>query len=257
MRNWQKPLGAMVLGVILSLPLMTGCGARPAPRPEAGSPGSTDLSGEVNVAVSEAAAASAQNIGGSGTTEVLVVGHGALVAIQLNAAIPGGTEGQPLTGRSHDVDYPGSSAGGGPVTVHREADSTGSNPALPGGQTSPNPNTGASPNYTQAVPNAMGDNATQTGTNTGLTPVPGANGSQPMAIMTRVADLIRAQNPTITEVRFATNPYDARRVAVLAATMRANPERVDADQVRAMWNRAIPAGTEEFNPMYPSPGSRG
>ncbi|HYF80386.1 MAG TPA: hypothetical protein VD973_25025 [Symbiobacteriaceae bacterium] len=258
MRNWQKPIGSLALGLMLSLPLMAGCGGSPAPRrPEAGSPGNTDLSGTVNVAVSEAAAAVARGVTGAGTTEVLVLGQGALAAIQLNSPSPGGTEGQPLTGRSHDVDYPGSSPGGGPVNAAGPGGAPGTNAAVPGGQTSPSTTPGGTPNYTQAVPNAMGDNATQSGSNTSAVPVPGANGAQPMAVMTRIADQIRAQTPGITEVRFATNPDDARRVADLAAAMRSNPERVSADEIRALWTRAIPAGTELFNPMYPSPGSRG
>lgn len=258
MRNWRRTLGVVALGLMLSLPLMTGCGARQVPRrPEAGSPGITDLSGNVNVAVSEAVARTARGVSGAGTTEAVVVGHGALVAIQMNSPSPGGTEGQPLTGRAHGVDYPGSSAGGGPVYAHKPGSLPETGPAIPGGQTSPSATPGGTPNYTQAVPNATGDHATQNGTNTSLVPVPGATGAQPMAVMTRIADQIRAQNPAITEVRFATKPEDARRVADLAAAMRSNPERVSADEIRTLWTRAIPAGTEQFNPMYPSPGSRG
>lgn len=257
MRYWQRPFCAMAVGLMLSLPLITACGARPAPRPEAGSPGRTDVSGTVSVALSEAAARSARGVNGAGTTEVLVLGTGALAAIQLNSPAPGGTEGQPLTGRSHDVEYEGSSPGGGPVYAQKPGSLPETGPAVPGGQTSPSATPGGTPNYTQAVPNATGDNATQNGSNTTLVPVPGATGAQPMALMTRIADQIRAQNADITEVRFATNPDDALRVAALAITMRTNPERVNTDEVRAIWNRAIPAGTEQFNPMYPSPGSRG
>lgn len=258
MRIWQKPIGCVALGLMLSLPLLAGCGGSPAPRrPEAGAPGTTDLSGTVNVVVSEAAAEAARGVSGAGTTEAVVLGSGALLAIQLNSPAPGGTEGQPLTGRSHSVDYPGSSPGGGPVNAQKPGSLPETGPAVPGGQTSPSATPGSTPNYTQAVPNGMGDNATQNGTNSSLTPVPGATGAQPMAVMTRIADQVRAQTPGITEVRFATNPDDARRVAELATAMRSNPGQVSADEIRALWTRAIPAGTEQFNPMYPSPGSRG
>lgn len=258
MRNWHKPLVAITLGLMLSLPLTAGCGGGPAQRrPEAGSPGATDLSGNINVAASEAVAQTARGVTGAGTTEAVVVGSGALLAIQLNSPAPGGTEGQPLTGRSHGVDYPGSSPGGGPVNAAGPGGAPGTNGAVPGGQTSPSTTPGGTPNYTQAVPNAMGDNATQSGSNTSAVPVPGATGAQPMAVMTRIADQIRAHNPAITEVRFATNPDDARRIADLAATMRSNSAQVSAEEVRTIWTRAIPAGTELFNPMYPSPGSRG
>lgn len=255
-QNWKIALGTVALGLTLALP-MAGCAGRPAPRPEAGGPGfkGADVSGSLNPSLSEAAARSARSVGGTGTTEALVIGNGALVAIQLNASQPGGTEGGPLTGKSHDVDYPGSSPSGGPVYGQGPGGSTGTSTARPGGQISPSAPSGGSPNYTQAVPGPTGDMATQNQTSTTPAPVPGAYGSAPMEVMTRAADQIRAQNPGIAEVRFATNPDDARRVADLAAAMRTAGATVNPDDVRALWNRAQPAGTELFSPQHPSQGT--
>lgn len=255
MIKWR--FAAIALCLSLTLPA-TGCTGRPAPRPEArGGPGfkGADVTGALNPALSDAAANTARGVGGTGTTEVIVIGNGALVAMQLNSAAAGGTGGQTLTGKSHDVDYPGSSPSGGPVYVQGPGSSVGASPARPGGQISPSAIPGGTPNYTQAIPGPTGDPATQSPTTTTPAPVPGAGGSAPMDVMTRVADQIRAQNPGIVEVRFATNPDDARRVGDLATTVRTNAAGVDAGEVRALWNRAIPAGTERFSPNYPAQGS--
>lgn len=241
----------------LALPAI-GCMGRPAPRPEAAGPGfkGADITGAINPGLSAAAANAARGVGGAGTTEVIVIGNGALVAMQLNSAAAGGTGGQALTGKSHDVDYPGSSPSGGPVYVQGPGSSVGASPARPGGQISPSAVPGGTPNYTQAVPGPTGDHATQSPTTTTPAPVPGAGGSAPMDVMTRIADQIRAQAPGVVEVRFATSPDDARRVGDLAAAMRTAAGGVDAGEVRALWNRAIPAGTELFHPGYPGQGSR-
>ncbi|HYF93811.1 MAG TPA: hypothetical protein VD969_16485 [Symbiobacteriaceae bacterium] len=255
-QKWQPTLGAVALGLILALPV-GGCVTRPAPRPETAGPGfrGADVSGAIDPALSAAAANSARGIGGTGTTEVIVIGNGALVAMQLNSPHPGGTEGGLLTGKAHDVDYPGSSPSGGPVNLQGPGGSVGATPASPGGQLSPGAPPGGTPNYTQAIPGATGDHATQNQTSTSPAPVPGAVGSSPLEVMTRVADQIRAQNRAIVEVRFATSPTDARRVAELAEAMGTPGASISPDDVRALWNRAQPAGTELFSPQHPAPGS--
>ncbi|HWI53413.1 MAG TPA: hypothetical protein VNT01_14825 [Symbiobacteriaceae bacterium] len=254
----QRKLGilAVLLGLTMAMPL-AGCVSRPAPRPGAPGTGFTgaNINGALDASLGERVANSARGVSGSGTTEVIVIGNGALVATQLNSANPGGTGGMPLTGKSHDVDYPGSSPSGGPLYVQGPGGSVGASPARPGGQISPSAPPGGTPNYTQAIPGAMGDHATQNLGSNAPAPIPGAVGSMPLEVMTRVADQIRAQNPAIVEVRFAVNPDDARRVADLAMALRTGGASVNAGEVKALWNRAQPAGTELFHPQHPPQGT--
>lgn len=255
----KRMFATVALCLSLAVPA-AGCAGRPAPRPEPGARhGFTgaNVGGALNPALSSAAANSARGISGTGTTEVIVIGNGALVAMDLGHANPGGTYGQPLTGRAHETETGTSSPSGGPVYVHGPGGGVGASPARLGGQISPGAPPGGSPNYTQAVPGPMGGGpAAQEGSSTVPAPVPGAVGSTPADVRTRVADMIRAQNPGIVEVRFAADADDALRIRDLAAAMRNNAGGVSMSEVRGLWSRAVPAGTEQFSPLYPSQGTR-
>jgi len=251
MRMWQKTLASLAVGFMLTAPL-TGCGARPAPRPES-------AAAAVDPGLSTAVASTAAGVGGAGTVEAVVLGNTALVALQLNSEIPGGTQGGSLLGKTHDVNYPGSSPSGGPVHLHGPGGSVGASPARPGGAISPGGAApGGTPNYTQAAPNGYGMLASQNGTSASPAPTPGSVGATPMDVMTRVADQIRTHHPVIQEVRFATDPADARRVAELASTMREGGVAVNlTEEVRALLAKSVPAGTTEFSPAHPAPGNYG
>jgi hypothetical protein len=252
-RKWQQATAAAALSLALAAPL-TGCAGRPAPRPEATAP---SPAGGIDRSRSDAVTTTAAAVWGGGTVAAVVKGNVALVAMQLNSTQPGGTEGGPLTGKTHSVDYPGSSAGGGPLYVQGPGGSVGTSPSMPGGQlsaggTSP----GGTPNYTQAAPNGFGMQATQNATNAPA-PNPGQLGSAPMDVMTRMADQVRTRHPDIVEVRFATAPAEATRVAEIARDMRngKDPGAYNAE-VETLYAQGVPAGTYEFDPNTPSQGTR-
>jgi hypothetical protein len=200
--------------------------------------------------------ATAASVPGAGASEAVVMGNVALVAIQLNAAQPGGTQGAPLMGKAHAVDYPGSSPSGGPVYLHGPGGSVGASPAREGGQINPGGATpGGSPNSTQAITNGNGGLADQNGTHTTAAPHPGSVHSTPLDVMTRIADTIRTQHPSIVEVRFASTPDDARRAAALAAAVKGGTATgIHSSELRTLYSRATPAGTTEFT-TPPTQGS--
>ncbi|HYG59202.1 MAG TPA: hypothetical protein VD902_14165, partial [Symbiobacteriaceae bacterium] len=239
MRTWNRAVVTFAVGLMLIVPA-AGCAGRPAPRPETGS-----AAAGINPALSASVTSTATGVGGAGVVEAVVLGDTALVALQLNSDPPGGAHGGPLVGKTHDVGYPGSSASGGPVYVQGPGGSVGASPARPGGAISPGGAApGGTPNYTQAAPNGYGTLATQNGTTASPAPAPGSVGSTPLDVMTRVADQIRTQHPAIKEVRFATDPADARRVADIARSVKTGAAAgTAADDVRALLARSVPAGT--------------
>jgi hypothetical protein len=255
-RYLEKALGSLAVGLIFAVSA-GGCAARPAPRPAPNAgPGfaGANLSGIADPTTSSAVANIVRGVGGTGTSEAIVFGNAALVAIRLNTPQPGATNGGSTTGRIHDVDYPGSSPSGGPSYVQGPGGSSGTAAARPGGGFSPVTIPGGSPNSTQAVPNASGNLADLGQSNTSPAPGPGVAGYTPMDVMTRVADHVKARHPGIVEVRFATSPDDARRISSLALAMQTGAA-VDQNELRTLWERAIPAGTEPMTPNYPSQGS--
>jgi len=261
-RTWQRYLGTLAVGILLA----TGCVARPAPRPEAPAPRpeapaarpetpAATPPGQIDPTLSAAAVRSAASVGGAGTVEAIVIGNTALIAIQLNSPNPGGTEGGPLMGRTHGVDYPGTSPSGGPINVQGPGGSVGASPAMPGGGIHPGGATpGGTPSSTQAAPNNGVDVANSGGANRTPLPVPARAGSAPFDVMTRVSDQVRSQNPRIVDVRFATDPGDAIRVATLADAMRAGTiTEVDRTELLQLMARAVPAGTTDFDPRRTVP----
>ncbi|HLN63058.1 MAG TPA: hypothetical protein VK464_16085 [Symbiobacteriaceae bacterium] len=254
MRKWHKAVGALALGLVLAAPV-SGCAGRPAPRPE---PKTANPAGGIDPTLSNAVTTTAAGYWGAGTVAAIVKGNVALVAMQLNSIQPGGTEGGPLTGKAHDVDYPGSSPSGGPTYLQGPGGSVGASPARPGGQIIPGGATpGGSPNYTQAVPNAAGMNQTQGMTTTTPAPSGSSVGAAPMDVMTRLADHIRAKHPGIVEVRYATTPDEARRVSEIAQALQSGgPVSQHSAEIDALLAKAVPAGTTEFRPSTPPAGTR-
>lgn len=251
---WQKALGTAMLVLVAAAPL-TGCGARPAPRPEAGTanPGVVG-SADLNTAV----ARTAMGVSGTGTVETVVVGTTALVAIQLQDAAPGGTSGAPITGTIRDWDGAGTSPGGGPDHLQGPGGSPGmaADPAMPGGGLNPGGSSpGGTPNFTQAVPNSKGGDATLNNAPGSPYPNPGSYHATPMDVFTRVSDQIRERHPQVAEVRFTTVPTDALRVAEIARLIREGNQAADLRaELDAIAARAIPAGTYQFDPASPPQG---
>jgi hypothetical protein len=249
---WQKAFGALAIGVLMAAPVV-GCTSRPAPRPD---PSAVSPAGPGTAAQNTAVARTAAGVGGAGTVESVIVGNIALVALQLNNPNPGGTAGDPVRGTSSDPAYPGTSPGGGPRVLQGPGGSVGSPPAaMPGGGNSPGAAIpGGTPSYTQAVPNAAGSLMTEGGG--GGAPAAGAVGHTPMDVMHRVANLVRSKHPNIAEVRFATAPDDARRLAQIAHSIRLG-RRPDefAAELNDLRSRSIPAGTTEFPATHPSQGT--
>lgn len=253
-RMWQKAIGTAALGLMLAAPI-SGCVARPAPRP---APAAPNPDGAVNPQLSASVTSTAAGVGGAGTTEAVVMGNVALVAIQLNSDKPGGAEGGPMSGKTHDVDYPGSSPSGGPIYVQGPGGSVGASPARPGGQIiAGGAAPGGSPNYTQAAPGNSMNQATQNGTNMAPAPITSAHGSTPLDVINRIADQIRSKHPAITEVRFLTDPADARRLADIARVVKGGaPDSSQAAELKALYARGVAAGTTEISPQTPSQGTR-
>jgi hypothetical protein len=255
-RMWQKAIGTAALGLMLAGPV-SGCASRPAPRPETTAP-RANPDGTVDPQLSAAVTGIAAGVGGAGTTEAVVMGNVALVAIQLNSDRPGGAEGGPLSGKSHSVDYPGSSPSGGPPVVQGPGGSVGASPAREGGQINPGGATpGGSPNYTQAAPGNSMNQADQNATNTTPAPTTSAYGSAPLDVMNRIADQVRSRYPSIVEVRFATDPTDARQLADIARMVKGGAHGTDRTaDLKALYGRSISAGTNEFSPQTPAQGTR-
>lgn len=252
-RKWLRGLPAVVLTLAVAL-LPGGCRVRPAPAPR---PEAAGLSaGQIDPDLSARVARIASGVSGTGAVEALVAGELALIALDLGSPVPGGTDGQTITGGINDPDYPGSSPGGGPGTVQGPGGTTGFHTATPGGGfsaggTSP----GGTPNYTQAAPNGRGGLATQSPGGATPFPNPGSTGPAPLDIMTRVADRVRAEFAGIKAVRFAIIPADAVRLAQIAQAVRTGqPAAAFAAEINQLAVRALPAGTTEFAPDFPPQG---
>ncbi|MFZ5827637.1 MAG: hypothetical protein ACOY94_25315 [Bacillota bacterium] len=242
---WQKALAAIIVGLMLAGPV-TGC-ARPQQRPEA-SP--AEMSASI--------ARIAEQTGDGGETAAVVFDNHALIAIQLNAAQPGGTGGQPLIGTvqqppatARDMTDPGK---GPPKTGNGPGGGLGVPPATPGGALNPGGSTpGGSPVHTQAAPNHAGGPANDAGTN-GPVASPGSMGYAPLDVMHRIANQVKSRFEAIDEVRFAYIPEDARRVQAIAGEIQGGAS-IDAyrDELARLYERAAPAGVTEFDPMHPAP----
>lgn len=242
---WQKALAAVAIGLMLA-GTVAGC-AKPQRRPEAQmSPR------EMSAAVAQVAALNS----GAGEAAAVVFDKNALIAIQLDAARPGGTDGQGLTGTPGQVTgRDQTDAGKGPPDSGTgPGGSVGISPATPGGGLSPGGSTpGGSPVHTQAVPNASGGPANDAGTN-GPVASPGSMGNAPLDVMHRIANQVKTRFPEITEVRFAHVPADARRVQEIAREVAGGvPADRFRDELAGLFNRAAPAGVYEFDPMHPQP----
>lgn len=251
-RLWQKAFGTILLGLMFAVPV-AGCGARPAPRPEAGGGNPTE---PIDPDLGAAVARTASGVGGTGTVEAVVMGEKALVALELNTLVPGGTGGGTASGPINNPDLPGTSPAGGPRHMKGVAGNVGITTAMPGGGKSPGGATpGGSPNYTQAAPNGRGGLATQSPGGATPLPTPGTYGAAPMDVMTRVADQVKAHHPMITEVHFATIAEDALRLAQIARAVRTGGSGAayEAD-VKELFTRSLPAGTEEISPLGPPQG---
>ncbi len=242
---WQRALAGSLVGLMLAV-AGAGC-ARPQRRPEASQVSPVDLSSLV--------ARAATMDSGAGETAAIVLENRALVAIRMDAAQPGGTNGGSLLGTTKETGTRDlTDAASGPPDAHGPGGSTGINPATPGGGLHPGGFTpGGSPVRTQAIPNGVGGMATDSGANVPI-PAPGGLGLAPLDVMHRVANQIKTRVPQVTEVRFAHYPDDARRVQALAQRL-ANGEpagslKAEFDEVYA---KAVPAGTTEFDPMTPQP----
>ncbi len=228
------------LGLVLFGPL-TGCAGRPAPRPEAA---------PTHGAVANLAA----SVSGAGRTAAVVLGDTALVALQLeNAGAEGGSYNAELSGDATDAGD--GTVSRGPAYVQGPGGSTGASPAMPGGAINPGGSTpGGSPNYTQAAPDGRGGLATQGGTPSAS---PSSYGSTPFDVMNRVADRIRADYPSLREIRFTYRAADARRLNEIAGAVAAGGGAIDQHraELEQLFARAVPAGTTTFSPQHPSQGS--
>jgi hypothetical protein len=251
-RMWQKALGAAAVGLMLAA-TVSGCMARPAPRPGAGS----SVAG-VDPALSTAVAHTAKMVGGAGDVEAVVIDNVALVAIQMNAAQPGGTQGNSLIGNTKGSDAFGTNAGAGPTPLQGPGASTGTSTALPGGGINPGGvSPGGTPNSTQAIPNSTGGPALQQGgTNAAPAPNPGSVGAAPFDVMTRIANRIKTDHRQITEVRFAWAADDAHQLAAIARGIQAgNPPAGYLETLRSMKGSLAPAGTTQMDPAWPPQGT--
>lgn len=230
-RQWHRLVGAVLLGAAL-----TGCLARPAPRPTPSNTGT--VTDQVDVGESQAVTATVNALGDTGVSRAVVLGDVALVALRLNAISPVGLVSQ------------------GPAYVKGPGGSTGYTPAVPGGAYSPGGWTpGGTPNSTQAVPNISGDLQTQNPTSTSPTAVPGVRGNATMDVMHRTSDQVRARHPRVKEVRFLSGNNDAVRLAVISQDLAAGQAPVGyVAELRALHARSIPAGTTMLPPNYPPQG---
>lgn len=238
-RMWRTMLGRFALGLALAAQL-AGCVARPAPRPAPGA--SQPVS--INPNLSTAVAQTAQRVKGAGRAEAVVLGNTAIVAIQLDSPIPGGTNGDFALGNGQRLQGPGGSL-------------NTPSPGKPGsylhrGGTTP----GGVPNSEQALPNRQGGPTAAQGLSNGApNAVPGSAGGSPFDLLTRVANQIRAKHPEVAEVRFTYLPQEARRLDEIAQALRSglSPQAYMEDLTR-LQGAAIPAGATEFNPSHPIQG---
>lgn len=237
-RSLQKAAATVAFGLLVPVSL-AGCAARPAPRPEA--------------APSHAAVAdTASRVSGSGRTAAVVLGDVALVALNLDHSQPGGTAGREITGNVNDAGD--GTVSQGPDYVQGPGGSTGASPAMPGGAINPGGATpGGSPNYTQAAPDGRGGLATQAGT---PSVGPSTYGSTPLDVMNRVADRVKAEYPTLRQVRLVYRPDDARRLLTIANAV-SGGEQIGPYQaeLQAISARAVDAGTTTFSPQHPAQGT--
>ncbi|MFZ5815668.1 MAG: hypothetical protein ACOY93_10260 [Bacillota bacterium] len=244
---WQRVLAAAAIGLMLAGPV-SGC-ARPQRQPE-------PQASPAELGASVARIAALDN--GAGETAAVVFDNNALIALQLNLAQPGGTHGQSVAGPTsakpdNNLSDPGK---GVPLSGSGPGGSTGVLPARPGGGFSPGGTApGGSPVRTQAAPNAAGGPATDAGTNTPIAS-PGSLGITPLDMMHRIANQVKTRMPSINEVRFATAPADARRVEAIAREI-AGGAPLDGyrAELAQLFQRAVPAGVTEFDPMHPAPAN--
>jgi len=234
-RKWKHSFLTLFLGLSLSVSL-TGCFAHPAPRPEMADPASAHVHGQV--------AATAARVPGAGQTAAVVLGDVALVAIQLNAEVPGGTHGGRI-GEPHVLD--GRGAGGGVTAT----------PAMPGGGISPSGGAaGGTPNSTQAIRNGSSGPALLTGSTVPPAPATSSSGTTPIDVMNRVADQIRTEHRYIREVRVLNMPADTVRLGrisrELAGGRSISEFRPDLD---ALFHSGINLGTTHTPPFHPAQGT--
>jgi hypothetical protein len=256
-RKWQKALGAAAVSLWIGSSL-SGCAARPVPRPEAKDP--MAISPELSDAVEQ----TAELVTGTGDAEAVVFGKIALIVLNTEQAQPGGTGGAPLIGGTRNPDFAGTSPGGGPQHKSGPGGSIGTPPAaMPGGGSSPGAAApGGTPSYTHAIPNGAGGDAVPGGITGVPSPTASAGGSTPFDVMTRVANQIRSRHAGIDEVRFVVQPEDARRLVSIARGVgQASLAGEGRDRLSQIAANAVPAGTEFFSPHWPplaepNPGPR-
>lgn len=238
-RSLNKAAATVAFGLLLLLPLV-GCSGRPAPRPEAA---------PTHAAVADVAS----KVGGAGRTAAVVLGDVALIALQLDQPQPGGTSGAEITGDVKDAGD--GTVSQGPAYSHGPGGSTGASPAMPGGAINPGGSTpGGSPNYTQAAPDGRGGLASQSG---GSSTAPSTYGSTPLDVMNRIADRVKAEFPSLREVRLVYRPDDARKLNTIASDLAGGGNRIDAhrSELNAISARAVAAGTTTFSPQHPAQGT--
>lgn len=239
-RGLRSLLASAALGALLSLPL-SGCAAAPQRRPM--------VRTVSNIAVAETIA----QVRGTGKTAAIVQGDVALVAIQLDSPVPGGSDGRALT--ENLAGGPAGRPSQGPHSQPMPTYNPGGSPAMIGGTISRGGAApGGTPNSTQAAPNGKGGLATADGVSV---PAPGTAVVQTstLDIFNRAADRVLSVHPEIQEVRFALIPADAIRVREIAQALgRGQPVTQFNAEVDSITQRAYPAGTSVQRNVHPPQG---
>lgn len=238
-RTLQKWVAAAMLGLALAGPAAGCAGPQRRPGPSV---------------TSDSVARSVAKVKGTGAVAAVVLGETALVAIQLDAPVPGGVEGRSLTGNLYGG--PAGRPGDGPLSQPVPNGNAGASPALPGGTISPGGSTpGGSPSFEQAVPNGKGGLATINSPNSPSV-APSSVHTAPIDVMNKAANVVLAENPGIREVRFATVPADAVRLQAIAhALQQGEPVTRYTQELTAMNERAFSAGMASMQIGHPPQGS--
>lgn len=239
-RGLRSLLTSAALGALLALPL-SGCAADPQRRPM--------VRTVSNISVAETVA----QVRGTGKTAAIVQGDVALVAIQLDSPVPGGSDGRALT--ENLVGGPVGRPSQGPHSQPMPTYNPGGSPAMLGGTINRGGAApGGTPNSTQAAPNGRGGLATTDGVSV---PAPGTAMVQTstLDIFNRAADRVLTVHPEIREVRFALIPTDAIRVREIATAL-GQGQPVDGfnPEIDAITQRAYPAGTSIQRGVHPPQG---
>lgn len=261
-----QKLACVAAVALLTAGSLSACARAPQRRPDGNLPGVTS---GATTDMGESVKGTISTVSGANPAEAVVLGNVVLVALNLDSAptdgfdkgpgpAPGGMGG---TRGTTPLATPGggATAPAAPSTTAGTSGLTNVGVGQPGGAITPGTTVpGGSPTGTGAVPNATGAPG-MVGTSTGATTNAVGQTGTPMDLYTKVADVIKARHPWVSEVRFAVDRNDAHRLASIANQMRnGTPVTHHLDELYALATRMSPTSTTSLDqtPAFgaPTPG---